>query len=174
MAASAAEDFRTYELVGLVPGSLNDKDAQKVVADVKKLVAKAKGEITVEDLWARRPLAYPIKHEDQASYLILDFTAEGSALKGLEKTLRLESKLIRFGVFAMPEAYRYVSIATLQAQAAEAKEALAPGLDAPKRRPSRIATPKIAKSAPSEPAAPAETAPSKNLDEALKKLDESL
>lgn len=174
---------RLYELVGLIAGSLNEKDVQRIVEDVKKLVSKAEGSITVEDLWPRRTLAYPIAHEVEASYLVLNFTVLPSALKGLNKTLRLESKLLRFLLVQMPDTYTYVSPSVLAARAAEAKESLAPGLEAPKRRTSTPSRAKPAAAKPTVVKKPAETpkvegAKGKDydtqLDSALKNIDQSL
>lgn len=173
----SSDSPRLYELVGLIAGSLNEKDVAHVVADVKKLVEKAGATITVEDLWPRRLLAYPIAHEREAWYLILNFTTLPASLKGLNKTLRLESKLIRYLLVQMQPNYTYVSPTVLAARAAEAKEDLAPGLEAaPKRR--ATATTTRAKTAAAattkDEGAKAGKYDATQLDSALKHIDQSI
>lgn len=161
---------RIYELVGLVAGSLSDKDTEKVVDDAKKIIKKAGANITMEDAWPRRELSYPIKKETEASYLVLNLEAPASSLKGLNKNLRLDSKLLRFLIVQMPDDYKYISLTSREAEAAEAKEALAPGLSKPgqSRRPAPAR-----KSSP----APKENKATKvegKLDDALDNIDKAI
>ena len=121
--AELVDTPRLYELVGIIPGSVSEKEAQKIVTETKKLVTAASADITVEDLWPRRALAYPIHHETEGWYLVLNFTALPNAMKGLNKALRMESKLIRFLIVTKPQDYTNISLENLQARVKEAKEA---------------------------------------------------
>ncbi len=168
--AELVDTPRLYELVGIIPGSVSEKEAQKIVTETKKLVTAASADITVEDLWPRRALAYPIHHETEGWYLVLNFTALPNAMKGLNKALRMESKLIRFLIVTMPQDYTYISLENLQARVKEAKEGLAPGLEKPVRRAqSAKPAPAAAKEAPAD--AEVDT---KKLDSALEHLDETI
>lgn len=169
--ASVDAEPRLYELVGLVPGSMTEKQTAVVVAEVVDHIEKAGGTVTVQDTWAKRPLAYRIRGEDQATYYVCNFTAAPDVLRGLTKALRLESRLLRFLLTSMPEDYTYVSLAQLEARAAEAKEGLAPGLE-PKRRAPRDAKTVAPKAKEAPAAAPSNL--NEKLDTILKNLDENL
>ena len=121
---------RVYELVAILPANLKEKDLEDVKEDLKKMIAKQKGEVFVEDVWERRPLAYRIKGADEGIYYIVNFRMDPAKLVPLGKSMRLETKSLRVFLTRMPDDYAYADFVQAEKAAVEREEELAPGLAA--------------------------------------------
>ena len=62
----------TYDLVLLLDPQAEDDRRQKILSDVRAMVA-AGGEIVNEQDWGTRPMAYEIRHKADAEYHLLQF-----------------------------------------------------------------------------------------------------
>lgn len=86
---------RDYELVVLLHPDL-EIDIEKPLAKLRKIIADNKGEITKEDNWGKRKLAYRIKNEDFAVYIYMDVTLPGETVKKLQSTLNITDEVLRY------------------------------------------------------------------------------
>ncbi len=73
--------------------------AESLLSRVEKFLKEAEaGDLKVNKL-GRKQLAYPIKKQTEAEYIVLNFEAEGSNLKSITDKLRLEQEdLLRYMV----------------------------------------------------------------------------
>jgi small subunit ribosomal protein S6 len=106
---------RDYELVVLLHPDL-EIDLEKPLAKVRSIIKDNQGEVTKEDNWGKRKLAYRIKGEDFAVYMYMELSLPGETVKKLQSTLNITDEVLRYLLTAVdPKA--------LAAQAArEAKE----------------------------------------------------
>jgi len=110
---------RDYELVVLLHPDL-EIDLEKPLAKLRKIIADNKGEITKEENWGKRKLAYRIKNEDFAMYMYLEVTLPGETVKKLQSTLNITDEVLRYLLTAVdPKAVA----AKLEAEEQAAKEA---------------------------------------------------
>lgn len=91
-------DPLVYDLVLLL--SLNsDEDARaKVLSDVEAAVASGGGSISRNQDWGRRPTAYPIRHQTEAEYHLLQFSGPASLLDSLTHSLGIADEVLRFRI----------------------------------------------------------------------------
>ncbi|HYM46385.1 MAG TPA: 30S ribosomal protein S6 [Solirubrobacteraceae bacterium] len=142
----------TYDLVMLLDPQAQEDARAKILADTRETIA-AKGELTREDEWGDRALAYPIERKTDAEYHLLQFTAATPELLGeLSRTLRITDGVLRFRIVKLepgtPDA------PDMRPSAASARPA-----EAPAATPATSAAPaEVAEVAAGEPAeaAPAE------------------
>jgi len=71
-----------------------DEERAKTLADVRSQI-QAGGEITLDQSWGERALAYPIARREQALYHLLQFHAEGPLIEALERNLRIADGVVR-------------------------------------------------------------------------------
>lgn len=86
---------RDYETVIIVDGSLSSQKIDATVQGVEdhlNQVAKVK---SVERRGSRR-MAYTIKRKTHGFYAVYSYQAEGEAVKGLARKLRLDETVLRF------------------------------------------------------------------------------
>jgi small subunit ribosomal protein S6 len=110
---------RDYELVVLLHPDL-EIDLEKPLAKLRKIIADNQGEITKEENWGKRKLAYRINKEDFAVYVYIEVSLPGETVKKLQSTLNITDEVLRYLLTAVdPKAIA----AKLEAEEAAAKEA---------------------------------------------------
>lgn len=86
---------RDYELVVLLHPDL-EIDLEKPLAKLRQIIADNKGEITKEDSWGKRKLAYRIKGEDFAMYMYMEVSLPAETVKKLQSTLNITDEVLRY------------------------------------------------------------------------------
>jgi small subunit ribosomal protein S6 len=84
-----------YEIAVLYHPDL-EIDLEKASAKVEKIITADGGKITKTDNWGKRKLAYPIKKQEFAVYVIYSTELPAEALSKIEKTLNITDEVIRF------------------------------------------------------------------------------
>ena len=91
--------MRHYELVTILSPTLNQDDASATWDEIKSFITNREGEITAEQLWGTRRLAYPIRKGNynflEGSYYLSSFTADNPFNRELENYLRLHDNVLR-------------------------------------------------------------------------------
>ena len=62
---------------------------------MKEILADHDGEITQENHWGVRRLAYEIEYESRGNYMFLKFKSKGTAVADLDRFLRLDDQVLR-------------------------------------------------------------------------------
>lgn len=113
---------RDYELVVLLHPDL-EIDLEKPLAKIRKIIADNQGDITKEENWGKRKLAYRINNEDFAVYMYLEVSLPGETVKKLQSTLNITDEVLRYLVTAVdPKAVA----AKAEAEEQEAEKAAKP------------------------------------------------
>lgn len=91
--------MRHYEMVTILSPMLNQDEASAAWDEIKSFIANRDGEITAEQIWGTRRLAYPIRKGNynflEGSYYLSTFTVENSFNRELENYLRLDERVLR-------------------------------------------------------------------------------
>ncbi|MDD4351721.1 MAG: 30S ribosomal protein S6 [Candidatus Gracilibacteria bacterium] len=95
-----------YEIMVILPNDLGDQKTKGEIEAVKTLITERDGEVTHEDLWGSRNLAFPMRGYDAGYYFVLNFILPGNKLSDLNKSLRLNTILLRFLISATPTDYK--------------------------------------------------------------------
>jgi small subunit ribosomal protein S6 len=95
-----AKPAPTYDLMLLLDPQAEDDRRQKILDDTRALVAR-QGEVVNEQDWGQRPLAYEIRHKQQAEYHLLQFHGPRELLSELEHTLRITDGVTRFRIIKL-------------------------------------------------------------------------
>ncbi len=90
--------MRTYELTYVVDPRASDEEAEALHETVKKLVTDGGAQITREENWGRRKLAYPIEKQTEGRYMLLYLHAETvfRGIQELEHRLEQSDKVLRY------------------------------------------------------------------------------
>jgi len=110
---------RDYELVVLLHPDL-EIDLDKPLTKVRKIIADNKGEITKEDNWGKRKLAYRITNEDFAVYVYFELSLPAETVKKLQSTLNITDEVLRYLLTAVDP--RAIAAAKAEAEALEKAE----------------------------------------------------
>jgi small subunit ribosomal protein S6 len=85
-----------YELLFILKPNLSDEERKKIVDVLKNIIVENGGEITREEDWGKRTLAYEIKKVNEGYYTLLNFTS-GSKVPGeVEKRMKHTENILRW------------------------------------------------------------------------------
>ncbi|MFA5420511.1 MAG: 30S ribosomal protein S6 [Patescibacteria group bacterium] len=85
-----------YEMLFIIPNKFTDEEAKKVFEKVKTLITSNEGELTMEDYWGKKKLAYPINHEYYGYYGLIEFNLDRLTVSKINNILRLDKEIVRF------------------------------------------------------------------------------
>src|SRR5690606_35610651 len=69
---------------------------QQEMEKIKSLLTSSGATLLKEDMWGKRPLAYPMRKFNNGVYVVLVFEATGDTVQTIERQLRITDSLLRF------------------------------------------------------------------------------
>ena len=122
-----------YEVVYIVDPALGEEGIAAMVAKFKTLAEQHSYAVEVEE-WGSRKLAYPIDYKTEGYYVLVNYTAEASVPKEIERNLQISDSILRYLTVKVEEKRsnvkpRPVRVAPVAEEAAPAVEA-APAAEA--------------------------------------------
>jgi small subunit ribosomal protein S6 len=90
--------MRTYELIFIVDPRVSDEDVVTLIQEYKQMITAGGSEISTEENWGRRKLAYPIEKLTEGKYVFLGITSQNgkTSLPEVEHRLRQNDKILRY------------------------------------------------------------------------------
>jgi small subunit ribosomal protein S6 len=90
--------MRTYELVFVVDPRVSDEDVVAMTQEYKQMITAGGSQVSKEESWGRRKLAYPIAKLNEGKYVLLGIESEGgkSSLPAVEHRMRQNDKILRY------------------------------------------------------------------------------
>ncbi|MCR5481361.1 MAG: 30S ribosomal protein S6 [Clostridia bacterium] len=83
-----------YEVMFIIDPVLEDEKKDAVVETVKGII-EADGTVGKVDVWGMRKLAYPIMKKNEGYYVVIEFEANPTLPKELDRRLRIADAVIR-------------------------------------------------------------------------------
>lgn len=87
---------RTYELMVITHGSLDEQAVQDSIQRIQSHVNELGGTVDKVDHWGKRQFAYEIDHMREGYYTVFDLQMDGAAHDELERRLRIADEVVRF------------------------------------------------------------------------------
>jgi len=87
---------RAYEMLIILDPKLDEEKRNKSIEEVKKIIEGADGEITLEDNWGIKKLAYEIKKREEGYYVNFEFLIPPDQLNEIKDKLKLKKEVLRF------------------------------------------------------------------------------
>lgn len=94
--------MKEYELTVLIHPDL-EVDLDAPLNKVRDIVKSAGGEITSEDNWGKKKLAYKIRKEDFAIYVYFDVKLPADAPLKISNTLNITDEVLRYLLVTVDE-----------------------------------------------------------------------
>ena len=83
-----------YEVLFIIDPTLEDEKKEATIEAVKEIIA-AEGEVGNVDVWGMRKLAYPIQKKSEGYYVVIEFKAEPTLPKELDRRLKISDNVMR-------------------------------------------------------------------------------
>lgn len=87
--------MRTYELMFITRGDLDEDAVQANIDRFTKLIADRGGNVVGVDHWGKREFAYEIDHMREGYYTVVDLEIDPDGLQELERQLRIVDEVVR-------------------------------------------------------------------------------
>jgi small subunit ribosomal protein S6 len=87
--------IRPYEAVIMMDSDSSEQDQKDLFKKNKSIIESFSGEINHVDTWGKRKLANPINDKMRAYYFHTTFKASPDAIKELERTMKINDKVLR-------------------------------------------------------------------------------
>lgn len=88
--------MRTYEVVLIVNPDLDEEALNVVVERVKSWMTESGGTVTKVDMWGKRRMAYIIRKQREANYVLIVAELNPSSTAELERNLRFLEPVMRY------------------------------------------------------------------------------
>lgn len=88
--------MRNYEIVFIIHPDLDEASLKEIVSRVKGWITEASGEITKEEIWGKRRMAYAIRKQREGQYVLLNAQLPPESVGELERNFRITEPIIRF------------------------------------------------------------------------------
>jgi small subunit ribosomal protein S6 len=90
--------MRTYELMFVVDPRVADEEVVTMTQDYKNMITAGGSQITGEESWGRRKLAFPINKVNEGKYVLLYIGSETgkTALPEVEHRMRQNDRILRY------------------------------------------------------------------------------
>lgn len=86
--------MNNYEVMFIIEAALEDDKKEATVEIVKEIIS-SDGQVEKVDIWGMRRLAYPIEKKNDGYYVLIDFKANPSLPKELDRRLKISDSIIR-------------------------------------------------------------------------------
>lgn len=83
-----------YEVMFILDPALEDDKKETVIETVKEIIA-TEGEVGNVDVWGMRKLAYPIQKKNEGYYVVIEFKAQPTLPKELDRRLKISDNVMR-------------------------------------------------------------------------------
>ena len=83
-----------YEVLFIIDPALEDEKKEATIEAVKEIIA-SEGEVGNVDVWGMRKLAYPIQKKSEGYYVVIEFKAEPTLPKELDRRLKISDNVMR-------------------------------------------------------------------------------
>jgi len=75
--------------------SLDEKAIEDECQKIFSIIEKGDGKITNSTNWGVRKLAYPIKHNENGYYFIINFEADDKIIREIDRVNKINDKILR-------------------------------------------------------------------------------
>ncbi len=95
MAKNKSADIPHYELLCLFSNKFSETEVEPIRQRVEQMILDYSGQITSQEYWGKRKLAYVIDGFRHGYYHLVEFNLEGPKLNELNNRLRLSNDILR-------------------------------------------------------------------------------
>ena len=90
--------MRTYELMFVADPRVSDEDVVTMANEYRNMITASGAQITTEENWGRRKLAYPIDKLTEGKYFLFFVSSETgkTSLPEVEHRMRQNEKILRY------------------------------------------------------------------------------
>ncbi|MEK7544885.1 MAG: 30S ribosomal protein S6 [Patescibacteria group bacterium] len=114
-------DLLQYELMVILPPDLSDQQLKTRLDEIRTAIKEDGGKILHEDLAGIRDMAYRIGKHNRGCYFVFHFEHDPAKVPTVEKTVRIETGVIRHLLIKVPSGYTFKTLKEYDAELESAR-----------------------------------------------------
>ena len=95
--------MRYYEAIYIAHPSLEQEDLTKLIEETKGMLKKRGGELVYEEVLGKKRLAYPVQKQRFGTYVLLQFSGDGTGNARLTQDMELNDNILAHMVVRIEE-----------------------------------------------------------------------
>lgn len=99
---------RIYEELFILRPDITEEETGAVIEQLRGIITQAGGSIDKEERWGVRKLAYRIEKKAEGFYVLLQFTAPASAVREVERRLRVNDAVMKYLTVRIDEKLKWL------------------------------------------------------------------
>ncbi len=84
-----------YEMLFIIPNNFTEDEAKKIIKNTEEEIKSVGGEISHQEYWGKKKLAYEIKKFNHGYYNLVEFDLAGEKLAALDRSFKLSKEILR-------------------------------------------------------------------------------
>ena len=88
--------LKNYETVFILTPLLNEAQVQETIEKFRQVLKENGADITHEENWGLKKLAYPIQKKSTGFYMLMEFSGPATIVDALELAYRRDERIVRF------------------------------------------------------------------------------
>lgn len=113
--------MRRYETIFITPPELPEEEQNEILSKVQSVLANLKGEVIKLEDWGTKKLGYEIRKNSRGHYYLLDFVSQPNAIRELERSLRLNDRILKYQTVRISDRLTPEAIQKLKEASSETK-----------------------------------------------------
>ncbi|MDR1071023.1 MAG: 30S ribosomal protein S6 [Rickettsiales bacterium] len=85
-----------YESVAVFRGDLTESQVRDKAAKYAEIIKELKGKVASTEFWGLKNLAYVIRKNKRAHYVMMNIELDGSQIAEYERRLRIDEDVVRY------------------------------------------------------------------------------
>lgn len=118
-----------YELLYIIDTSLEDEPRKELITRFNTLIEQHAGKVENVEEWGKRRLAYLVDDKPEGFYVLVNFSAEATFPKELERVMEIDENVMRYLVTRVEHKRSNVKPPQRVAPQAQSAEVPEPGLE---------------------------------------------
>jgi small subunit ribosomal protein S6 len=114
---------REYELIYILQPDATPEREKEIQSRIETQISGGGGQILLWDDWGKRKLAYEIRKFNKGHYMLVSFLGNGRFIPEVERTLRLDSDVLRFLAVKVDDNVRDIEARLVRAKEESAERA---------------------------------------------------
>jgi small subunit ribosomal protein S6 len=85
-----------YETIFITDAAATEAEIDDLLKAYEQIVGTAKGKVLKVEKWGKRKLAYPIRRQEEGSYVLMVIECPADLVKELERRYRMNDRILRY------------------------------------------------------------------------------
>ena len=100
MARNKSNEIPHYEVLYIISNKYTEEEIKPIIKKVHKTISDNGGEVTIDEIWGKKKLAYHIKHFNFGYYVLVEFNLKGEKIIEIDKIFRMSREILRHQIIA--------------------------------------------------------------------------